>query len=718
MRHSYLMGFKLDTERIYLETLRKKPMCQDDDTINKCKTLLDARRKDQGWCTRIVLEAAAQIQALTDENKSVTYMRTLRKIYRSYGLDAAGITIPGKQFKEFVAATYAYGESFEIAWKVLLYGLRCAEKNEPLCMEIAKMILDNHLTMLTRCTWEAEKPNNGGMPLSKEKGNEKWCLAMELLESEIERKTYGITIYAELLLPKLQSPEFVRNEKIVRKSERDGYAVCINLGDSLMASTLDYLEAEEKAKEREFNAVTIEKFGKAIPEADEQFINELVGYAKYCLKKYCRLGTMHGEYGASRHYKKQAYGMLEEAMGDEGLVAKGAVIKTLRSGVEKDKRAQYDLLKCTQDIMTSPEAEGAKPLFFGGIENSALMWVEKADRLSKGLQLKNPELKEINAKWNRAKEAIDDDRVTIVEAANYVLQAENILLSAQGIDGYDILTRFTTSDGDIINAVILAYTQARYADGEQDRLSSTGKWMTVHLFAKEIIKLALINAHDKMTTKMLHMQKIDSGASASKSAKSTAKKVAELAEANHKLNKKIEQADQEKERVISKKSAENRELRKKLHELEKKLKALEKEKEENERRDREESEARVKAALISKEEAEKEEAQGEDSLAEEDALKKMTELIKTKRVAIWGAYDSIARRIMDECPGVKILDSNRKVTAAQLSTYDGLIILQGNTSHSSYWKIKATADAANVPYRQITRAVENTQRIYAEALKL
>ena len=96
----------------------------------------------------------------------------------------------------------------------------------------------------------------------------------------------------------------------------------------------------------------------------------------------------------------------------------------------------------------------------------------------------------------------------------------------------------------------------------------------------------------------------------------------------------------------------------------------------------------------------------------------MTELIKTKRIAIWGAYDSIARRIMDECPGVKILDSNRKVTAAQLSTYDGLIILQGNTSHSSYWKIKATADAANVPYRQITRAVENTQRIYAEALKI
>ena len=50
--------------------------------------------------------------------------------------------------------------------------------------------------------------------------------------------------------------------------------------------------------------------------------------------------------------------------------------------------------------------------------------------------------------------------------------------------------------------------------------------------------------------------------------------------------------------------------------------------------------------------------------------------------------------------------------------YDGLIILQGHTSHSSYWDVKKTANRAGVPYRQLDSTACNAERVFKEAIKL
>ena len=75
-------------------------------------------------------------------------------------------------------------------------------------------------------------------------------------------------------------------------------------------------------------------------------------------------------------------------------------------------------------------------------------------------------------------------------------------------------------------------------------------------------------------------------------------------------------------------------------------------------------------------------------------------------------------RILEKCPDAILLDSDRDVSSMQMRGYDGLIILQGHTSHSSYWDVKKTANRAGVPYRQLDSTACNAERVFKEAIRL
>ena len=100
---------------------------------------------------------------------------------------------------------------------------------------------------------------------------------------------------------------------------------------------------------------------------------------------------------------------------------------------------------------------------------------------------------------------------------------------------------------------------------------------------------------------------------------------------------------------------------------------------------------------------------------EEERFARFREYIKTHRVLVWGCRDSHIRKMEREFPELTLM-GNRALTAGQLENYDFVVIRLDNTSHSTYYKVRATVDRSELPKCVMTKGENSPAHLVNKVL--
>lgn len=650
-------------------------------------------RRDQNRCITAALMAAAEMYVISKrKSMNISFSRGIKEIYSDFGIETADVTVSLQLLCKIQKTTFICDSGFEIFWKTLVYGIRNAEKDKELRERLSLLIIR------TCSDWKVERYKqaiSSGLKGGKS-ANYTMC-RVEDIAREAARNTNKIVFYLFLVCPELMDTQVVLGKsgpECILEYEKSISERFPKMGTSLYVidDLLEIAAVEAGCYGGSAKDKNARIMGEYIPQ-DEVFASELEGGALYLLnnggKNFRR--KFHDFSLPEEDHCYSAIEFVQEQFFDDG---QGISIIPLRNAKDGMKNLN---MKKANEFMDSLSKQ-----------KSAAFDISSMNLTSDALMNKTINNDDEDGRGPAAGKA------AVHEVMLYQFRIQSYIYGAKGYDIYHLICDRDFSKKDIKEMATLALMNADFYSRSSDGpLTNEQKWGAitefVHLCCEEAIRYPADKAFD-----FLLKRKGERSAAKKKDPEGQTNKLrSRLCD----LEKDVKRAEKEKSDAIAKTNSENRELRKEVHDLKGRCEELEKE--------LEEARAAVDREARKDDWTEPGPDAGSEAVTEtgdvtpdEDVIERFNMLNQDKKIAIWGARGSIERRIKEKCPDAILLSSDRDVPSYQMKNYDGLIILQGFTSHSAYWDVRDTAKRAGVPYRQLDKGTCNVEKIFKEALKI
>ncbi len=647
-------------------------------------------RRDQNRCITAALMAAAEMYTVSKrKSMNISFSRGIKEIYNDFSIDAIDVTVSLQLLSKIQKTTFISDSSFEMFWKTLVYGIRNAEKDKELRERLSLLIVH------TCSDWRLKRYKQTVSSGLKDGRSANYAMCrVEEITREVARNTNKTVLYLFIICPELMDTQVVLGEKgpeCILEYEASVAENFPGMNFYILDDLLEIAAVEAGCHDRSAEMKNTRIMGEYVPQ-DKEFASELIGGAVYYLNN-----------GGKNFRKDFKDFMLPEE-------------DYCYSGIELVQDQFFDDDQGTLIVPIQDATDGLRDIN-----------IKKAEEFMDSLSKKKSTAFDISSmnltNDSLIHKAISDDengrgsvtgKAATHEAMMYQFRIQSYIYGARGYDIYHLICDRDFSKKEIKEMVILALMNADfYSSNGGDPLTNEQKWGAITEFVHLCCEEAIRYPADKMLDSLLKKK----GEKSAANKKSSEGQINKLRSRICSLEGEVKRAEKEKVDAIAKKNSENRELRKEVHDLKGRCEELKKELEEiktavdREAREDDWTELGPGAGSEAVTEA-------GNTVSDEKATEKFNALNSEKKIPIWGARGSIERRIKEKCPDAILLSSDRDVPYAQMKNYDGLIILQGFTSHSAYWDVRDTAKRAGVPYRQLNKGTCNVEKIFREALKL
>lgn len=107
----------------------------------------------------------------------------------------------------------------------------------------------------------------------------------------------------------------------------------------------------------------------------------------------------------------------------------------------------------------------------------------------------------------------------------------------------------------------------------------------------------------------------------------------------------------------------------------------------------------------------------------EQPVKEATEemfmdIIKEKKLLIWGLRDTLVARYSKKYPEVSFVDSDHNFAPKEIKQYDMVIIKVDYTTHAKYWALKDMIKASGIPSRHVLKGQNNEMHIWEACVSM
>lgn len=650
-----------------------------DEEYNEARSCVSLLISDTKWHQDIALNAAMQLTHLCKDKTGYgkPLKKLIGKIYAGYNLGEMDFKISEQLIKSFKLKNALDSPEFDMSLALLLFGLRMAKKDKELKSIIATIIFKIYAVKI--------EDRYYSLTSSKNKTEDSSTL-LNAYSFGIHSEMCWLAAYLFIICPELMDRKYVmENEiydvlpEIARKHLENKSAIVHPAAEFL--SIACKVASEKYGKGRLSEAEKNDVFIKEYEGSDKKFTREFRNYAKEFISSNPFDGGLY-EYAISGTGTNLSQTDLYSS--DFWRLGSG------RLAYQTELQTMWErYIKNTLGDIKENSDRFIKP--FSVLKTGRPATTRASKDFSR--------IKQLNSQYGMGDRKFP---FSFYDAMHSAFFFESCKYAFYGVDIYRILSERKFNGKEVDALAVIAVQKALFIIPESDKAGEDRKWTAFMFFAGDFCQKAysdaLINMADNLTKGKNNSPKINK--------KGQGSHLEKILDKNKELEDKLKDMEKDKQEALSDTKAENRELRKKVYELEKKIKEME------------EKGKREKIKIPENNQEKINKCPEKNELTDEEIVKKFNELNKEKRILIWGARDNVQHRILEKCPDAILLDSDRDVSSMQMRGYDGLIILQGHTSHSSYWDVKKTANRAGVPYRQLDSTACNAERVFKEAIRL